>query len=329
MPETNYSPDPRANPLQFPPSRGYGSGSSSSGGSSDAGSLTGFYDSTGIFDSVSIDMFEDYDVGAITAPSGGLGWKSGESGRVQNGTIVSRTTHNSVAQKRLSLANGQYARKFPFGGKWNFLRMGILARINGAATMASRLAFGVCNGVDTVYADSGCLNFLGMVTGYDQGTTDDWTLSSRTQNDVFLSGAHEQVWRRNGSADTAVGGSFNTNPVALPATEAYLAFYYIEVTRPVFTGNTAITYSQYIFTAGTAAKAEFHTSRSEWFRMLTDRVTPNASGLTSGAFQGGTAGSFDTASVTETTGAFNAMCLWWENASSALEIAAIGVRKFN
>lgn len=267
-------------------------------------------------------------MGAITSLTGGLGWPS-TAGRVQNGSIVSRTTHNSVAQKRLSLLNGQYARQFNWGGNWNAVRIGLLARINGAATLNSRLAFGVCNGVDNVYNDATCNNFSGMVTGYDQGTSDDWTFSNRTQNDVFLSGAHEQIWRRSGSADTAVVGSFNTNPVALPATEAYLSFYFVDIVRPVFTGNTAITYSHYILTSGTAAKAEFHCTRRTWLEMLTDREGPSQSTSNSGLVQAGIAGSFDIASVTETTGVFNAFCLWWENATSALEVAAIGAFKYN
>lgn len=329
MPETNYAPDPRAS-LHVVPSRNFGSMNLTGGGSSGSSSSSAglFEDSTGIYDAFHVDMFEDYTAGAITALDGGLGWATA-NGRVQNGTIVSRTTHGSVAQKRLSLVNGQYARSFAFGAKWNAIRIGILARINGAATLASRLAFGVCNGVDNVYNDATCNNFSGMVTGYDQGTTDDWTLSNRTQGDVFLSGAHENVWRRSGSADTAVAGSFSTNPVAFPATEANLNFYFVDIVRPVFTGNTAITYSHYIWTSGTAAKAEFHISRMTWRQFMLDREGPTQSTTNTGIVQAGTAGAFDTASVTETTGVFDSMCLWWENATSALEIAAIGVVKFN
>ena len=213
----------------------------------------------------------------------------------------------------------------PWAGKWNKIRIGLLLRINGSATFSGQFALGVCNGTTNKYGAgvATCTNFVG-VAQIDTGAGDDFTFSTGTQQTIFLSSTFEGI-RRTGGVDTSVAGSLTTAKMAAPGTEAGLLPYYVEISRPVFSGGTSVQYTYTVFAPNTTARSEYAVPRSEFLRLLQSGApsTDNSTVLASSSVA-----DFG-ATYSETNGIFDTVNFWWENASNPVELAAFGVRKLN
>jgi len=291
-----------------------------------AGSISGLTDtSLGDYDGFCLDYLEQNSVGAISTLTGGVGWAL--DGVCSSSSIVSRTTHGGLTQKRLSITGpGEFGRKMPWLGKWNTIRIGILIRINGAATFDGRFSLGACSGTTSMFGSGvgACLNSMSIVGGFDGGTTDDFTYATGTQMAGFLHGGYDPV-RRVAGVDTGIGGAFTSAKMSAPSTEAYLACYMVEIIRPVFSGGTSVQYSFAASSPNALAKTEFSVSRNLFQRMMETPMSqlaidflPQMTSHTGNDFSGTT---------TETPGVLDTINFWWENASNPIEIAAYGVRK--
>lgn len=81
--------------------------------------------------------------------------------------IITRTY--TAADKKLVLANEQWARQLLMGSTWSSLRIGVRLAIdpNGNAssfTLAQCLAIGVCSGTSNVFGDASCTHFFGAAS---------------------------------------------------------------------------------------------------------------------------------------------------------------------
>lgn len=356
MAETNYAPDPRTTPQRFYESRGYGPGKRAvfkdqspnpptdrtkpalsytaagvlvawnpstqawvSIGSASSGSAAGTGTPTSFTDSLSWDDFEAYSVGAITALDQGSGWFSG-SGLVTGGTIVSRTISGSRTEKRLSLVAGELLRKMPWAEKWKALRIGVLMRINAAATFTGELNIGVNSGIVTGFSGNPA-NWVGATTR--NGNSNAFTFNAG--NDVAYFGS---TFRGGGTKRAALftdtGGVSSGNQIS--GTEAFRTLNIIDIRRARL-GITANTYAFKLLGAGTAAgtgvgSAEVDVDSSAMLSALMSGDTST----TIGWFYDGQAASLNITDD-ETTGAFDSLSIAWSNAVNPLELSAIGVFK--
>ena len=271
-------------------------------------------------DGLAIDFFESYAVGSISSFTEGNGWTANGVGT--NCSIVSRTTHDGVAQKRLRITGaGEIGRKMPWGAKWNRIRIGLLIRIDASATFDSRFAIGVCSGTSAMYLSSTPTNWAGAAQ-FDTGT-DTFTFATGTQNDYVISQSYEGVWRF-GATTNSIAGSFTTAKMAAPTTEAWLAGYFCDIYRDAFSGTTAVGYTHDNFAANDSAKVQRHCTRSHWHKLMQAQnpATDAPNLLTAGTGHPVTSGNVD-----ESAGVFDSINFYWENASNPIEIAAFGVFK--
>lgn len=284
------------------------------------GYISGLADTKlGDFDGLAVDYFEQYALGAITTPNAGVGW--GGNGRVGNGAIVSRTTRGGLAQKRLELTGTSFiARTLPYLGKWNRLRIGVLARIAGpGVTFNGNWACGVCNGTANTYSDATTNNFLGLAQ-IDAAASDDWVFNAATQQDVFLSSSIEPVTRI-GVTTTGLSGSFTGGRPGFPSTEAALMGFFVDIERALFIGNTAVNYDNYALGANTNAQISYHIHRSEFLRILQSKNSAEVGTVFTQS------GAYAIAAGSELTGVFDTVNFYWDSLANPLEIAAFGVRK--
>jgi hypothetical protein len=97
---------------------------------------------------------------------------------------------NILGDKALSLAGEEFVRKLSFGNNWNKIRIGVIWRINGAATMtACRFHLGLNNGDTNTLASSTCSGnfnvFPGWYTGGVPGTFTYDGANSRYQHTIY------------------------------------------------------------------------------------------------------------------------------------------------
>jgi hypothetical protein len=134
-------------------------------------------------------------------------------------------------------------------------------------------------------------------------------------------GGIEPVIRR-GTTSTGIGGSFTAGVPAFPTTEAYLFLYIMDISRGAITNAaTVATYS--MLTYGSLGPLANHVAR----RMLMTHM--RSAQNTISAWTGGNIeqGGAYTKTQDETTGTFDSMNLWWQNAANPIEIAAYGAVK--
>ncbi len=280
-----------------------------------AGSSTAslFSEVLGTGDGIAIDYFEDYTVSQSSGFNAGRGW-SGNWVTSGTATIVSRSGLNSITQKRLSLTSGQIGRTFKWGGKWNRVTLGILARINDSANINTVNYYaGVCSGTTNMVGSGSTDNFIGL-TGAAGGTIN-WTHTAGTQHNYFLASAGNGVSRR-GTTDTARGAA--AGQVTIPATEASLHFFLVDIMRAPFTGASSVTYTQ-IVKVPTATHREYPHLRDDFRNMMmypADYTTVLGASTSVAAV-------FD-----ESTGVLDTFNFYW-NCASPIEIAAVLCRKFN
>lgn len=266
------------------------------------------------------ELFDDYSAGAITVPNLGIGWAA--NGVVAGGTIVSRTGHNSVAEKRLSLVAGEYLRKMSWGSLWSNIRIIVQGRMNTSAnvTAPANFAIGVCSGTANTMADGNSVdNFVGIVTGNPVlAATTNWAHNAGTVVPYSAVNAYGALWKHGAT------NSGYTGPIAgmaFPETEAFKFVMCLDLTRPErLTTATAVTYTVNIRAgAGIATTAGWFQEKAAMLSLFRDNDQT--------AIQGSGTAAGTIASVTESTGVLDTIDVWWEHASVPIEINALGVYK--
>lgn len=281
-----------------------------------------------LLDDVAIEFFDGYPAGALVAPNLGVGW--GAAGVITGGTIVSRTepATNSRTFNALSISNGQYGRRMPWGDRWNKLKLAIAWRLNGVAsfnTTATDALFGICSGTTNMAGSATTDNFVGLRWG--SGAGDGITFTAGTLINYYnMSTAFRIVTRRNVTT-TALGSGGSGH--SIPATEGYMGLIVLNVWRPVFANDAAsVTYS-YMEVSNGAADVELGHQKNAINRLLEDTNTSATSSSNQeqaivGASSGSITGAFD-----QSTGKLDTVNIFWPftNANATLELCGFGVRK--
>lgn len=266
-------------------------------------------------DGFAIELFEDYADGQTSGFSAGRGWSGDWS--VSNGSIVTRTSHNGIIQKRLALTNGEIGRTFRFGSKWNKIQAALLVRIDSAlALSAMNYYFGVCSGKTNMASSAACANFIGQA-GSGAGTIT-WSTAAFVQQDSLVASATAQITRR---------GNVNTVTQSLPAgltipsTEASLGVIWMEIVRAPYVNNaSSVTYTHRVRAVFSgAATAGMSMMKEAFINSLHDSIgTPDSY---VGTYDATIAPAFD-----QSTGELDTLNFFWDS-SVPIEIAGAAVRK--
>lgn len=266
-----------------------------------------------------IEYFEDYSVGVINTFDQGWGW---ENDGTSPGTpsIVSRTHTDGRAEQRLNLGQlDQYARRMPWGGKWNRLKIVLLLRINSVSNLTTINGyFGICSGQTNLVTSASTDNFIGIRTGDGTGGG---TLTAGTASSYFNMPTFTFVSRRATTTTTiASGGSGHQ----ITASEGFLTPVVYEVSRPVFSGSGSVLYSHKEVSCA-STQVEFSSAKGAVNRLLDDVAAATTSASQADTAMVGSSGT-TTGAFDESTGVLDTINFSWSE-FDAIEIAAFGVRK--
>jgi len=276
-------------------------------------------------DGLSVDLFEEYDAGAIVAPSGGFGWDA--AGVVSGGTIVQRNIANGRTERRLSLSAGEFARKLYVGGDWHRLRIALLLRVNGATTFTGNGFIGLCSGTTNPFGGT-TDNAIGIY--FDPANVNSWAFVNGTTTDFFAQSVSTRfVTKRGAGAPTDQGGGAGSDGRRFGSTEALRTIMFLEVRRPVFaTAGTAVNY-EWGMRSTNVTNAEFSLSKRALLHTIMDSANTSAvaSDDTIVTVAGSGSGAVtNTISFDESTGAFDTLNIRWDGAHP-LEICGMVVHK--
>jgi len=276
-------------------------------------------------DGFSVDLFEEYPQGAIVAPNGGFGWDT--AGVVSGGTIVQRNIANGRTEKRLSLNNGEFARKLYIGSDWHRLRIALLLRVNGATTFTANGFIGLCSGTANPFGGN-TDNAIGAY--FDPASVGSWVFTNGVTKDFFAQSVSTRfVTKRGVGAPVDHGVGAGSDGRRFASTEALRTMFFLEVARPVFaTSATSVAYS-WGMRSTNATNAEFSLSKRSLFDVALDSA--NNSGLAqddtivtvTGSGSTTVAASFND---DESTGAFDTLNIRWDG-THPLEICGMAVHK--
>lgn len=150
---------------------------------------------------------------------------------------------NIVGDRALSLAGEEFVRKLSFGNNWNYIRIGILWRINGTGDLSSvRLQLGVNNGDINTLASSNCAGYLGVILGYPFVGGPVYTyegVNSRYLHSLYAFGS---VTKLGATLTTSVIAVSNVNQYMAASTSSGPRMNFAEIIR-----TSATTYTVYWF----------------------------------------------------------------------------------
>jgi hypothetical protein len=276
-------------------------------------------------DGLSLDLFEEYDPGAIVAPSGGFGWDA--AGVVSGGTIVQRNIANSRTERRLSLTSGEFARKLYVGSDWHRLRIALLLRCNGASTFTADGFIGLCSGTANPFGGT-TDNAIGVY--FDPANVNSWAFVNGTTTDFFAQSVSTQfVTKRGAGAPVNQGSGSGSDGRRFASTEALRTILFLEVARPVAaTPATPVNFS-WGMRSTNVTQAEFALSKRAILHALLDSANNGsvASDDTIVTLSGSASGTVtNTISFDESTGGLDTLNIRWDGAHP-LEICGMGVMK--
>jgi len=266
-----------------------------------------------------IEFFDDYSLGTIATFDKGWGW-------VNNGTspgtptIVTRTHVDGRSENRLNFnTNDQYARKMPWGGKWNRLKLVLLLRVNAVANLTTPNGyFGFCSGQTNLVSSSSTDNFIGLRTGDGTGTG---TYTVGTITSYFNMPTFRFVSRRGTTTtDIFAGGSGHH----ITADEGFLTPLVYEISRTPFSGGGSVTYS-FKEVSSASSQVQYSNSKQAVNRILDDVAATTTSLSQADSAIVGSSGT-TTSAFDESTGVLDTVNFSWSE-FEGLEIAAFGVRK--
>lgn len=321
--EVSYEPDPRPQPLQFPPSREFGSfnltGAGAAGGTITQESLLAII---GPSEGLAYDFFDDYAVGSISVLDGGFGFEN--DGVASGCSIIQATMASGQVQNRLRMAQGQYGRKMPWGNDWGRIQIAWLWRINRLSTFTSNLAyFGVCSGTTNMAASATTANFTGVRTPSDASAC---VFSAGTRVSLITINPAIRFISRRATTDTDRTSGTGSAGACISTTEGYLSGHFLEISRPTFASPaSSITYN-FGRRMTDATRVEDSLAKSVLLDLLrSDIVTALGSGNTNGVILGGSPNTHNY-SFDESTGELDTINLTWPE-TFQMDFAAIGVRK--
>lgn len=274
-------------------------------------------------DGLSLDLFDEYDPGAIVAPYGGFGWDS--NGVVSGGTIVQRNIANGRTERRLSLSSGEFARKLYVGSDWHRLRIAVLLRVNGSSSFTANGFIGLCSGTTNPFGGT-TDNAMGIY--FDPVTVNSWAFTNGTATDYFAQSVSTRfVTKRGAGSPTDQGGGSGSDGRRFASTEALRTILFLEVSRPVFaTPATAVDYS-WGMRSTNATQAEFSLSKRALLHSIMDSA--NNSSLAQDdtiVTLTGASTVTNTINFDESTGGFDTLNIRWDGAHP-LEICGLAVHK--
>jgi hypothetical protein len=273
-----------------------------------------------VADSYAYDSFDDYATGAISSFSSGAGWSG--SGAASGASIVAVTMNDGRTDKRLSLVGpGEFKRKMAWAEKWKRLRVALLLRINGGATITGDFAFGLCSGITNGAGSTGCLNFIGAATRV--GNSNQYTFSAGTDIATFAATFAGGMTKRNATW-TDLGGSSSMK--GYPSTSTALCLNVFDIKRLRY-GGASTTYSMFVqgpAASGTGAGGP--EQNLDWGNLLNVVADPDTATFNNGWWWDG-ASSTQSTTFDESTGGLDTLNIWWSHATTPIEVAGLAVYK--
>jgi len=216
-------------------------------------------------------------------------------------SIVSPST-----EKRLVLANAQWAATLTAGSTWNKIRVGCRAAMGSTGSAISgtpRFYLGMCSDPSSGFANgplsgANCKHYVGTMS---QDTS--WSLTASSP-DYYVNGTFQQAGKNVLGTETAIGGSSTTLMVAEPTVARRI--YMVEIERQVtnwdirWSTNPAITDQVESTLIQTMEEDDFPTACIA--AGLTSNVSTNA--INEGA-----------------DGSLNAICCAWNTAAVNMHIS--------
>jgi hypothetical protein len=209
-----------------------------------------------------------------------------------------------------------------WGEKWKRIRIGLLLRISGAATITGDFAFGVCSGITDGAGSTGCANFVGATSR--PGNTNQYTYSAGNDMATFAatfasaSTKHNTTW--------GDGGGFTSMKGYTAAGSAGLVVNVCDIRR-VRWGTTSNNYVIYgLGPVGSGTGADGPEKALDWGSLLQAVAIPDVATLPLNWFWDGNAAT-NTIAHSETNGALDSVNIWWQHATVPIEVAGIAVLK--
>jgi len=271
-------------------------------------------------DGWSMEFFDDYSVGENPVLDKGIGWDGAGAG--EGLSIVERNVYNGKTEKRLSILNGQYGRKFFFGNSWHRIQICVMMRINASAgPITSNNYIGLCSGLTNMVASATTLNFIG-----EQAQTA-WAFGTGSKSSYFTRAGASQLVTRRGTTTSTIGGLSGAHQVYIASTEGYKSMIFVEFSRSFFAlPSISIPYS-YGQCAMTTSSVQFPFSKRAVMDALWTNPVPSGVGTANGSQVFDTSNQTNSTNFDESTGIFDAVNISWPHTTIPLEIAAIAVRK--
>lgn len=271
-------------------------------------------------DSFALEDFQAYGDGAISSFSSGSGWSG--TGAASGASIVSVTMFDGRTDKRLSLAGpGEFKRKMIWGENWKRLRIGLLLRIAGGATITNDFVFGVCSGITNGAGSATCANFIGA--GTRPLSSNQYTFAAGSDVGVY-SATFAGASSKRVNTFTDYGGSSSMKGYPAAGSTALCANI-LDIKRGRLAASA--TYGMFVqgpTGAGTAAgSAE---QFLDWGGLLKIVGDPDVATYNLNWWWDGNA-STQSATFDESAGALDSVNIWWSHATTAVEIAGIAVFK--
>lgn len=270
-------------------------------------------------DGWSIEFFDEYPLGALSAPDKGGGW--GATGVITGGTIVDRTVAGGT-ERRLSLApNGEYGRQLSWGSDWLSLQICIMVRVNHTATFAADWALGICSGTVNMVRSNTCVNWIGNCSL--PGNFNNMTIAALARGgNGFRSTQNRNKHKEDANWDVGGTGESGSCGRAFPSEEGTRLIRHISLTRDIAaTAATVVTYRVVATACEDSTTENRNFTKRQMISMMEDKVL----------FSHATSGNNSTYSTSETRGAYDTFNFWWgpNVASKSIELAAIAVRKLS
>ncbi len=221
-------------------------------------------------------------------------------------TILNRNI-GGVDDKRIVLANGQFARLLPSGISWDKIRVAIRYTFNATASISGtpRFWFGLCSGTTNQVLDAATTNFFGCVSN-----TTTWTYYAASGISMAYFGVTTYPMKRVGTTNTQMSSFTCYHPASGTSV------------RRVFIGDITRGSPNYSFTPfGTSNTGNNNTVdiTQDLFLQIAAMPIPSYS-------QHANLGNFSGA-CDEVPGAFDAVNIGWDQTVAQLEICDLAITK--
>jgi len=244
--------------------------------------------------------------------------------------IIERTI-SGEADKRIVLANGRIARTLSFGSTWNSILIGVRWgwRVPLEETITDGHFFlGACAGTTNVFGDATADHAVGA---YYDATTLVYSVSGMS---APSGNAHTRGFKRVGTTDTSVSMHVSQTHVYGPANIAGAGGDYGPARRGIFYLSIlkgSPNYTLQCVIADTAPYGDFDISLP-LFTSTMENTTLVGIVTQLNTVAGGTQYDVSTTSLVPvdegTDGALDSICLYWNKASSEIELSDIAVARW-